>query len=308
MLIDWSRIKINQPTIVTIGVFDGVHRGHQAILSLLVEKSFTFGLPGVVVTFDPHPSEIVRREKVEFLLDINDRLAIIENFPHTYTVLIRFDEQFAEKTPEEFIREMKEKLNLKEIIIGQNFYFGKGRKGNINLLEELGERYNFKVSIVPPVEYQGVPISSSRIRDALKKGNINSANEMLGRYFFLKGRVIRGKGLGKEIGFPTANISVPSRIIIPKLGVYASIGTIEDEKFIGVTNIGFAPSLKGEKEVTVETHFLDFNRDIYDRLVKIELLEYIRPELRFSSLEQLVTQINIDIESARDIIKRKVLG
>ena len=308
MLIDWGRIKINEPTIVTIGVFDGVHRGHQAILSLLVEKSFTFGLPSVVLTFDPHPSEIVRKERIEFLLDINDRLAIIEKFPHSYTVLIRFDEQFAEKTPEEFVREMKERLNLKEIIIGQNFHFGKGRKGNINLLQGLGERYNFRVSIVPPVEYQGVPISSSRIRDALKKGNINSANEMLGRYFFLKGRVIRGKGLGKEIGFPTANISLPSRIIIPKLGVYASIGTIEDEKFIGVTNIGFAPSLKGEKEVTVETHFLGFNRDIYDRLVKIELVEYIRPEIKFSSLEQLVTQIKNDIESARDIIRKKVSG
>lgn len=303
MLVDWEKIYINEPTVVTIGVFDGVHRGHQSILSLLIERSFTLGLPGVVVTFDPHPLEIIKREKVELLLDLNDRLSLINQFPHTYNVLINFNDRFAEKTAEDFVKELKDRFNMREIVIGYNFQFGKGRKGNIKFLQEVSDKYGFKVSIVPPVLYEGSPISSSRIRTALKKGNINSANEMLGRYFYLKGRVIRGKGLGKEIGFPTANIAIPNRIITPKLGVYATIGTIDDERFIGVTNIGFAPSIKGEKDVTVETHLLDFNRDIYDKLIKIELVAYIRQEIKFSSLEQLVNQINIDIESARSIIK-----
>ncbi|MGC8972360.1 MAG: bifunctional riboflavin kinase/FAD synthetase [bacterium] len=307
MLIDWDRVKINEPTIVTIGVFDGVHRGHQVILSLLLERSFALGLPGVVVTFDPHPSEVIKKEKIEFLLDLKDRLDFIDQFPHMYNILINFDEKFAEKTAESFIAEMKEKINMREIVIGYNFQFGKGRKGNAKFLQEIAEKYKFKVSIVPPVEYEGLPISSSRIREALKRGNVTSATEMLGRYFYLKGRVIRGKGLGKEIGFPTANISPPKRIIIPKLGVYASIGRVDDEKLIGVTNIGYAPSLKGE-EITVETHFLDFNKDIYDKLIKIELVEYIRPEIKFNSLEQLVNQINFDIKSTRDIIKKKISG
>ncbi len=307
MLIDWDRVKINEPTIVTIGVFDGVHRGHQVILSLLLERSFALGLPGIVVTFDPHPSEVIKKEKIEFLLDLKDRLDFIDQFPHMYNILINFDEKFAEKTAESFIAEMKEKINMREIVIGYNFQFGKGRKGNAKFLQEIAEKYKFKVSIVPPVEYEGLPISSSRIREALKRGNVTSATEMLGRYFYLKGRVIRGKGLGKEIGFPTANISPPKRIIIPKLGVYASIGRVDDEKLIGVTNIGYAPSLKGE-EITVETHFLDFNKDIYDKLIKIELVEYIRPEIKFNSLEQLVNQINFDIKSTRDIIKKKISG
>ncbi|MBC7320989.1 bifunctional riboflavin kinase/FAD synthetase [bacterium] len=304
MLVDWDKAHISEPTITTIGVFDGVHRGHQAILSLLIERSFTLGLPGVVVTFDPHPLEIIKRERIEFLLDLNDRLDLIDQFPHTYNVLINFSERFAEKTAEDFIKELKDRLNMREIVIGYNFQFGKGRKGNIKFLQEASKRYSFKVSVVLPVEYNGAPISSSRIRSALKDGNVNSANEMLGRYFYLKGRVIRGKGLGKEIGFPTANIAVPNRIIIPRLGVYATIGTIDSERFIGVTNIGFAPSLKGEKDITIETHFLDFDRDIYDKLIKIELIDYIRPEIKFSSLEQLVNQINTDIKSARNILKR----
>lgn len=307
MLIDWDRAKINEPTIATIGVFDGVHKGHQAILSFLLERSFTLGLPGVVVTFDPHPSEVIKKEKIEFLLDLKDRLDLIDQFPHQYNILINFDEKFSEKTAENFIAEMKENINVREIVIGYNFQFGKGRRGNVKFLQEIAEKYKFKVSIVPPVEYEGSPISSSRIREELKKGNITPATEMLGRYFYLKGRVIRGKGLGKEIGFPTANISIPKRIIIPKLGVYASIGRVDEEKLIGVTNIGYAPSLKGE-EITVETHFLDFNKDIYDKLIKIELVEYIRPEIKFSSLEQLVNQINLDIKFARDIVKKKISG
>lgn len=307
MLIDWDKARINEPTIATIGVFDGVHRGHQAILSLLLERSFTLGLPGVVVTFDPHPSEVIKRERIEFLLDLKDRLDLIDQFPHQYNILINFDEKFSEKTAESFIAEIKEKINVREIVIGYNFQFGKGRKGNVRFLQEIAGKYKFKVSIVPPVEYEGLPISSSRIREELKKGNITPATEMLGRYFYLKGRVIRGKGLGKEIGFPTANISIPKRIIIPKLGVYASIGSVDEERLIGVTNIGYAPSLKGE-EITVETHFLDFNKDIYDKLIKIELVEYIRPEIKFSSLEQLVNQINFDIKFARDIVKKKISG
>lgn len=304
MLIDWDKAYISEPTIITIGVFDGVHRGHQSILSFLIERSFTLGFPGVVVTFDPHPLEIIKKERIELLLDLNDRLELIDQFPHTYNVLINFNDRFAEKSAEDFIKELKDKLNMREIVIGYNFQFGKGRRGNIKFLQEISSKYNFKVSVVPPVEYKGSPISSSRIRASLKKGEINSANEMLGRYFYIKGRVIKGKGLGKEIGFPTANIAIPNRIIIPKLGVYATIGMIDNERFIGVTNIGFAPSIKGEKEITVETHFLDFNRDIYDKLIKVELVAYIRQEIKFSSLEQLVNQINLDVKSARNIIKK----
>ncbi len=304
MLVDWDKAYINEPTIVTVGVFDGVHRGHQSILSLLIERSFTLGLPGIVVTFDPHPLEIIKKEKIELLVDLNDRLELIDQFPHTYNVLINFNDRFAEKSAEGFIKELKDRLNMREIVIGYNFQFGKGRRGNIKFLQEISSKYNFKVSIVPPVEYEGAPISSSRIRLSLKKGDIIHANEMLGRYFYIKGRVIKGKGLGKEIGFPTANIAISNRIIIPKLGVYATIGTIDNERFIGVTNIGFAPSIKGEKEVTVETHFLDFNRDIYDKLIKVELVAYIRQEIKFNSLEELVNQINLDVESARNIIKK----
>ncbi|MCX7795675.1 MAG: bifunctional riboflavin kinase/FAD synthetase [bacterium] len=303
MLVDWDKTYIDKPTVVTIGVFDGVHRGHQSILSLLAERSFTLGLPGVVVTFDPHPLEVIKKERVELLLDLNDRLDLIDQFPHSYNVLINFNDRFAEKSPEDFVRELKDRLNMREIIIGYNFQFGKGRRGNTKFLQEISNKYCFKVSVVSPVDYEGAPISSSRIRTALKKGDIFSANEMLGRYFYIKGRVIRGKGLGKEIGFPTANIALPNRIIIPRLGVYATIGTVDNERIVGVTNIGFAPSVKGGKEVTIETHFLDFNKDIYDKLIKIELVAYIRQEIKFSSLEQLVNQINIDIESARNIIK-----
>lgn len=306
MLVNWDEARSKDPTIITLGIFDGVHRGHQSILSLLSERSLTLGLPGVVITFDPHPVEIVYKKKIELLLDLSDRLSLIDQFLHSYNVLINFDSHFAEKSPEDFIRELIERLNVKEIIIGYNFQFGKGKRGNIRLLEELGQKYRFKVSIVPPVEYNGFPISSSRIRTALKNGDVNSANDMLGRPFYLKGRVIRGKGIGKEIGFPTANISIPQRIIIPRPGVYAVIGTIEGERYIGVTNVGFAPTIKRENNISVETYLIDLNRDIYDLLVKLEFIEWIRPEIKFDSIDQLISRIRIDIETARQIIQRKL--
>jgi riboflavin kinase/FMN adenylyltransferase len=307
MLVEWDTAQIKDPTVITLGVFDGVHKGHQTILSLLSEMSLTSGLPGVVVTFDPHPLEIVGKIKVELLLDLNDRLSIIDQFPHSLNVLIKFDSKFAEKSPEDFVKELAEKFNIREIIIGYNFQFGKGRRGDIRFLEEAGKKYKFRVMAVPPVEYNGSSISSSRIRYTLKDGDINSANEMLGRPFYLKGRVIRGRGLGKEIGFPTANISVPQRLIIPKPGVYAVIGTVEEKKFMGVTNIGSAPTVRRESSITVETHFINFNQNIYDKLVKLDFIERIRPEIKFDSIDQLVLQIRRDIETAEEIIKRKVL-
>lgn len=305
MLVDWNKAQTKDPSIITLGVFDGVHKGHQAILSFLTERSLTMGLPGIVITFDPHPLEIIGKKRVELILDLNDRLSIIDQFPHSLNVLINFDKNFAEKSPEEFIKELVEKFNVREIIIGYNFQFGKGKRGNAKLLKDLGEKYGFKVVTVSPVEYKGSAISSSRIRNTLKDGDISSANEMLGRAFYLKGRVIRGKGIGKELGFPTANISVSQRIIIPKPGVYAVIGTIARERVAGVTNIGFAPTIRREPDITVETHFIGFDRDIYDELIKLEFIDRIRPEIRFESVEDLVSQIREDIETAKEIIRKK---
>lgn len=307
MLSDWNKVEIKDPTIITIGVFDGVHRGHQVILSRLSERGLTLGLPGVVITFDPHPLEIIRKTRLELLMDLTDRLSLIDQFPHSHNVLINFDSHFAEKSPEDFVRELLERFNMREIVIGYNFQFGKGRRGNTRFLEELGQRYRFKVFIVPPVEYNGSPISSSRIRAALKNGDIDSTNDMLGRPFYIKGRVIRGKGIGKELGIPTANISIPQRIITPRPGVYAVIGTIDGERYVGVTNVGFAPTIKREGNITIETHFIGLNRDIYDSLLKLEFIGWIRPEIRFDSVDQLISRIRTDIELAKQIIQKKSL-
>jgi riboflavin kinase/FMN adenylyltransferase len=306
-LLNWEEAKIDKPTIVTLGVFDGVHRGHQKILNSLVDRSLSIGLPGVVITFHPHPMNVVARAHTGLVMDLEDRLKFIEKFPHSYTVLIQFNEEFSKKSPGEFIEELVKKFNVKEIIVGYNFQFGKARKGDVNFLKKIGEDYGFRVSIVPPVEYNGHPISSSRIREELKRGNIKEANKMLGRPFYIKGRVLKGKGLGKELGFPTANIFPPEGILVPRFGVYASIGEIEGErKYIGVTSIGVAPTVRVDSIVTVETHFLDFEENIYDRLLKINLIEWIRPEIRFRSVEALVVQISKDIELTRKVIKTEV--
>jgi len=306
MVLSWENVKIDKPTIVTLGVFDGVHRGHQKILASLTDRSLSIGLPGLVITFDPHPSETITKTHTELVMDLKDRLKFIEKFPHSYTVLVRFNEEFSRKTPREFVEELVKKFNIKEIIVGYNFQFGRARKGDINFLRKAGADYEFKVRVIPPVEYKGHPVSSSRIREELKRGNIRDTNEMLGRPFYIKGRVIRGRGLGKELGFSTANILPPEGILIPRFGVYASVGEIESErKYIGVTSIGVAPTVRVDSIVTVEIHFLDFDEDIYDRFVKINLVEWLRPEIRFRSAEALVAQIAKDIKFTREIIKNE---
>ncbi|MGB9682068.1 MAG: bifunctional riboflavin kinase/FAD synthetase [bacterium] len=305
-MITWEEIQIDKPTIVTLGVFDGVHKGHQKILNSLVDKSLTLGLPGVVITFHPHPSDVITKSHIGLIMDLEDRIKLIEKFPHSYTVLIQFNEEFSKKLPIEFVEELIKRFNIKEIIVGYNFQFGKARRGDVNLLKNLGETYGFKVLVVPPVEYKDRPISSSRIREELKKGNIKDANEMLGRPFSIKGRVLRGKGLGKELGFPTANILPPEGILIPRFGVYASIGEIEDgRRYIGVTSIGIAPTVRADQMAVVETHLLDFSGDIYDRFMRINLIEWLRPEVRFKSIDALVEQIRKDISITREIMKHE---
>jgi len=302
----WEEIRIDKPTIVTLGVFDGVHKGHQKILNSLVDRSLSIGLPGVVITFHPHPAEVITKTRIGLIMDLEDRIKLIERFPHSYTVLISFNEEFSKKTPIEFIEELVQRFNLEEIIVGYNFQFGKAHKGDVSLLKNLGERYGFKVSVIPPVEYKDRPISSSRIREELKRGNIRDANEMLGRPFSIKGRVLRGKGLGKELGFPTANILPPEGILTPRFGVYASIGEIEDgRKYVGVTSIGLAPTVRFDQTVIAETYLLDFTEDIYDRFIRVSLIEWLRPEIRFKSIEALVEQIKKDIAITREIIKHE---
>ncbi|HME88058.1 MAG TPA: bifunctional riboflavin kinase/FAD synthetase [Chthoniobacterales bacterium] len=298
---DLSRLRGS--LFLAIGVFDGVHRGHQAVISTSADHARAANGTPVVVTFDPHPEKVLRPERAPHLLTATQhKVALIRNLGVGQLLIINFNKQFASTEPESFVEQLvTHSKPLQEICVGHEWSFGKNRRGNLDLLKQLGAKFNFKVVGVPPVKANGEVVSSTAIRQAIEKGDFAKAAAMLGREYTILGTVVRGDNLGKEIGFPTANLSAHSEQFPPN-GVYVAEAKIDDQRRRGVINLGVRPTVSGGKsERVLEIHLFDFNRDIYRQDVEVRFLKFLRPEKKFENLDALVQQIRRDVERAREI-------
>jgi riboflavin kinase/FMN adenylyltransferase len=290
-------------TVMSIGNFDGVHVGHQAVLSHVVERAAATSTTSVAMTFDPHPIKLLRPgEAPRLVTTLEQRLALIERTGIGTILVMPFTHRLARMGASEFVREvLVDRLKVLEVFIGKNFRFGADRGGDVALLRSMGEELGFEAAAAPIVEAAGGVVSSTRVREAVASGNVEEVAALLGRIFFIDGRVLEGKRLGRTLGFPTLNIEVENEIE-PKLGVYITAVNIPsfDRTFAAVTNIGVRPTVYQNSLTTVESHLLDFTADVYQERVRLFFLRRLRDERAFASTMQLMTQIRRDVAAARD--------
>ncbi len=291
--------NISRPTVLTLGVFDGLHLGHQAIMETVVARSHASRASATAITFDPHPRAVLHPETAPPLLQtLDQRLANLNVLGIEQTIVIRFTKEFASQDAEEFLRNIvHDRLQAKEIYLGHGFAFGKGRSGNIDLLRKLSGELGFVADEVPEVRLRGSRISSSRIRDLLKEGRVNLVRRMLGRPYGIEGVIIRGDRRGHTIGFPTANLK-PENRVVPKYGVYATATLIDGVWRRGVTNVGVRPTFESDTGASIETHVFDFEGNLYGSVLRVRFLHRIRSERKFSGIDELRTQIARDVETA----------
>jgi riboflavin kinase/FMN adenylyltransferase len=291
------------PVLLAIGVFDGVHLGHQAVISTAARHAAEAGGTAVVVTFDPHPMKVLRPQASPRLLTATQhKIALIRDLEVSHLLVIKFDREFAATPPADFVRQLVSAARpLREICVGQEWSFGKDRAGNLSLLKTLGAEMDFNVVGVEPVTSQGAVISSTAIRKAVKAGDFATVKQMLGRDYTILGTVEEGKHLGRSLGFPTANLSAHSEQFPPN-GVYAAEGILRGEKVYGVVNLGVRPTIDNDSPQRVlEFHLFDFDRDLYGEDVELRFLRYLRPERKFESLAALREQIARDVLDARQV-------
>jgi riboflavin kinase/FMN adenylyltransferase len=293
--------QLRGPLFLAIGVFDGLHRGHQAVISTSARHAQSAGGTPVVVTFDPHPAKILRPKDAPHLLTATPhKIALIRQLGVRHLLIIEFNHDFAATPPEEFVLQLVKNSNpLGEICVGHEWSFGRNRAGNLDLLKTLGARFNFDVVGIPPVSVNGNVVSSTAIRQAVEVGDFAKAAEMLGRDYTILGTVVHGEAVGNKIGFPTANLSARSEQFPPN-GVYFAEAWLKGMRHHGVINLGVRPTVaRGEPQRTLEIHLLDFDRDIYGEDVEVRFLKYLRPEQKFGSVDALKAQIAADVKQAR---------
>ena len=290
------------PLFLAIGVFDGVHRGHQAVISTSTRHAHSADGTPVVVTFDPHPARILRPKEAPHLLTATQhKIALIRALGVGHLLVVKFDKNFAATSPENFVEQLVQNSKpLREICVGHEWSFGKNRAGNLDLLQKLGARFDFNVVGIPPVKVNGTVVSSTAIRQAVEAGEFAKATSMLGREYTILGTVSGGEKLGKKIGFPTANLSAHSEQFPPD-GVYFAEAWLDGVLLHGVVNLGFRPTVSsGQPERILEIHLLDFDQDIYGKDLEIRFVRYLRPEKKFESVDALVRQIEVDVRQARE--------
>jgi len=294
-----------RPSAVTIGTFDGLHLGHRAILERLVKTAIGENLDSVLLTFFPHPRMVLQKDvQLKLINTIDERKELIKKTGLDQLVIHPFTKEFSRLTALQFVRDILVNcLNVKKIIIGYDHRFGRNRNATIEDLKEFGITYDFEVIEITAQELDEVAISSSKIRRALENGHIKTANSYLGYLFMLNGSIVKGKGIGKTLDFPTANLQVEENYkIIPKNGVYVVQSNISGERVFGITNIGTNPTFGGSVK-TIETYFLDFNEILYDKFLKLEFLKRIRDEVNFETSDNLKEAIKKDESFAREYIK-----
>ena len=303
-IVDFENLPVlpYQKSCVTIGNFDGVHKGHQFIIEEIVQKAFSMEMASIVVTFFPNPADFFGRVKEPFYLTTpEEKTALLKGLGVDEVITFRFDRDFASLSPEVFLRSLKDKLGLQVLMVGYDFALGKNRTGTIPVLKQIGENMGFSVIALNPVEFGGGEISSTRIRQSLGEGNVRQAAEMLGRPYSVSGLVTHGSDRGSSIGLPTANIDHWSKKLLPAIGVYATRPILNGKTYQGITNIGLRPTFEQQELPNIETHILDFDGNIYGEQLELQFIEKIRDEQKFSGVETFLAQIERDKATARRI-------
>ena len=300
------RAALGRPTALTIGIFDGVHRGHQAIIRELIARARRHDLAAGAITFHPHPREVLRRDlSIEYVASLEDRLALLLETGLDTVATVSFTSEFAQTEAGDFVRMLVEELQLKRLIIGEDFALGRQRGGDPDTLARLGAELGFEVDVidlVPDNGQQAEKISSTEIRAALNDGAIERVAALLGRRFSVHGPVVLGFERGRTIGFPTANVAVGADRAIPGPGVYATLAHLPDGPRPSVTNIGLRPTFDDGGGLSIECHIFDFENDIYDTDLRVEFVQRLRGERKFDGVDQLVAQIARDCEAARRLL------
>lgn len=284
-----------KPLALSIGMFDGVHLGHQSIIKKLNIISANKNLESGILTFWPHPRTVFNpNDDLKLLNTIDEKKYLLQNNGLQHLFLKEFDKDFRNLTGEEFVKQiLVEKLQVKHLIIGYDHTFGKNRSGDFSLLKKMGPELGFEVEQVEAVSYKDLNISSTQIRNSLSNGEILSANEMLGYNYSLSGTVIHGKKIGRTIGYPTANIEVDVIKLLPKKGAYIVDVFLKDQHYKGMLSIGTNPTVKG-KTISVEVYILDFNEDIYGQEISVNFRDFLHEEIKFKSLEELMVRLDED--------------
>ena len=292
-------------TILTLGTFDGVHIGHKKILERITQNTENGKYESLVLTFFPHPRMVLQeKSEIKLLNTISEKSRLLKETGIENLVIHPFDESFSRLTAEEFVSTiLVDQFHIQKIIIGYDHRFGRNRTANIDNLIAFGAQYGFEVEQISAQEIQDVSVSSTKIRKALLDGNMALANEYLGYSYFLTGEVVKGKQLGRTIGFPTANIQIEEDYkLIPKTGVYVVKTLIDQKEIFGMMNIGFNPTVNGQKQ-TIEVNLFDFDGTIYGQKLQISLLKYLRKEQKFGSVDLLKEQLNLDKKTALEFVE-----
>ena len=298
------RFRATRGTALTIGNFDGVHRGHQHLIRFVKERAAALGLQPGAVTLYPDPVRVLRpHEPMQYLTSLEERLELLRGLGLELVVPLTFTSELAELSPRTFVTMLREELGLSLLIMGPDNAFGRNREATPEKMTELGAELGFAVEVMPLPLTAGAEsaVSSTSIRKALAEGDVESVTRQLGRPYSLRGPVVGGEQRGRALGFPTANIAVTADRALPAFGIYATWAYLGEERFASATNIGTRPHFDGEA-ASVETFIMDFDRDIYDKVLRIEIIERLRPEAKFDSLEALLTQMHADVAKAREIL------
>jgi len=292
---DIENIKINN-SVVTVGTFDGLHLGHQKIIETLNNRAKEIGSEASVFTFWPHPRFVLGKiDGLELLNTFEEKVELFKENGIDNLVSFEFTKEFANLTSREFVQQiLVEKLKVKHLILGYDHHFGKNREGRFDKLKECADEFGFKIERVSALAKKNENISSTKIREAIKQGKIEKANSFLGYNYFIQGKVVKGNKIGRTIGFPTANIAVPQYKLLPKSGVYSVKIKIENNNYIGMMNLGLRPTIGNFDTKTLEVHIIDFDEDIYEKSIRIEIIKRIRDEKKFANIDELKLQLEND--------------
>lgn len=295
-----ARVAPGRPSAVTIGVFDGVHLGHKHLVALLCERARADGLAAVALTFNPHPRTVIRPgTKVTYLTSLEERVELLQALGLDAVGILPFTSELAQLSPRDFLALLVEELQMRVLMVGPDFALGRNRAGTIGVMRQVGQELGFDVAVASLLDENGEKVGSSSIRQALSEGDVTSVAKLLGRPFSLRGPVVTGDQRGRTLGFPTANIAIGLDRALPAYGVYVTRAYVGETAYESTTSIGIRPTFDVEPRPTVETFIIDFNEDIYGQEMRIDLLESLRGERRFESVDDLVAQMHSDIDNTR---------
>jgi riboflavin kinase/FMN adenylyltransferase len=299
---DLNTTHFTRPTVLTIGSFDGIHRGHQYLISRVVTRAKETGGASALVTLHPHPKIVLRpNSPLQYLSTIEERLDLLAPLGLDYAVILPFSLEYSQIRARDFIQMLIDHLNMKELISGPDFALGYKREGNVDFLRALGKEKGFTVNVVGPQKFDDQIMSSTRIREMIAAGDLEDATRFLGRFPSVRGRVVRGDQRGRKLGFPTANLAVAERRLLPADGIYAVRVKIQDKWHGGAASIGVRPTF-GSGQRTVEVYVLDFDGDLYDQVIEVQFIKRLREERKFENVDALIKQMNQDVAQTREVL------